>query len=99
MAYNIEFFEAGEQDLDDASAWYVSESLATASRFVDAYLVLLDRLAENPFQFPNALGEVHKARFPKPFPFNNYFIVISDTVFVIAVFHDKRNPVEWQGRV
>lgn len=71
----------------------------TASRFVDAYLVLVDRLTENPFQFPNALGDFYKARFSKPFPFNNYFIVVSDTVFVIAIFHDKRDAVEWQGQV
>jgi len=98
MAYNVELFEAAEDDLDAAITWYVGESIPAIHRFLDSYLNILDRLSDNPFQFPKAKGEVRKARFSPPFPYNVYFLVKDDTVYVVSVFHDRRNPEVWQNR-
>ncbi len=99
MAYKLEFFEAAESDLDEAIKWYAAKSLSAAQNFFDTYLKTLERISNNPFQFPKVRGEVRKARFSLSFPYNVYLFVRNENVFIVAVFHDKRNPNVWQERV
>ena len=99
MAYTVELFSAAEDDLDEAMDWYAGESIPTAHRFLDTYLNLLDRLSNNPFQFPKAKGEVRKARFSPPFPYAAHYFIHDDAVFIVSVLHDKRNPKIWQSRI
>ncbi len=98
MAYNYQLLPEAKDDLDGAVAWYTEKGTPTAQRFIDAYLKVVRRLTDNPFLFPKARGDLRKARLAKPFPYNAYFFVQGDVVFVVAVFHDSRNPAVWQSR-
>lgn len=98
MAYKLELFKAAEDDLEDALDYYLEETFSTAQKFFDAYLEILDRIANNPFQFPKAKGKIRKARFSKPFPYNAYFFIDDEIIFITAIFHDKRNPKIWKER-
>jgi len=95
MAYILEFFESAENDLEDALDWYLENSPTVVQSFFDKYLDLLDRISETPQQFPKAKGIIRKARFPQPFPYN---FQKGNAIFIIAVFHDKRNPKIWKKR-
>jgi plasmid stabilization system protein ParE len=35
----------------------------------------------------------------RKFPYSIFYIIEEDTIFVIGVFHSKRNPNNWQDRL
>ena len=75
--------------MEDTVAWYEGQRLGLGERFVAALDRLIDRVSENPQQFPVIETEVRR------FPYAVYFVVSSDHVAVIAVLHVRRYPQEW----
>ena len=78
-------------------AWYEGQRLGLGERFVAALDRLIDRVSENPQQFPVIETEVRRA-LVRRFPYAVYFIVSADHIAVIAVLHVRRYPQEWQRR-
>ncbi len=100
MAYNIEFFIDAETDLDEAVTWYTSQSPDTATRFLDEYIRLEQEISIRPPSFPIVYRDtIRKARFRKPFPYSILFFLHKNTIYIVSVFHDKRNPERWKSRV
>jgi len=103
MAYHIELFEPAEIELDEAIDWYANQSPENiAQNFLEDYLKLIDRISKTPLQFPitkKGKYEVRKAKFPAPFPYNIFFFLAGGTIFIISVFHEKRDPNVWKTRI
>lgn len=100
MAYNVELSLDAEIDLDEAVTWYMQQDAETANRFLDAYITLENEVATRPLSFPTFYkNTLRKARFKRPFPYSVLFLLREKTAYVIAIFHDRRNPAVWQGRV
>ncbi len=101
MAYNIQFFADAETDVDEAVGWYVNEATAdVAARFLDEYIKLEEAISTRPLSFPVIYKDtIRKARFKKPFPYFVLFFLQGNTIYIVAVFHDKRNPERWKKRV
>ena len=58
---------------------------------------LLQRIADNPEQFPMLYRDVRKAVAHR-FPYCVYFRERNHSIVVMAVFHSARNPAVWQKR-
>lgn len=100
MAYKLALFTAAIHDFTEAEQWYQQQSPTIATRFAQAYLKASQAIMENPTQFPIIHQDrIRRARFGKPFPYSLLFFEQKDTIYIMAVFHDKRNPAIWQGRV
>jgi len=67
-----------EFEFDDAIRWYTDIREALASRFVAEYARLIERLRDNPRQFPRVRGNVHRAGFGR-FPYSLIFRIHPDT--------------------
>lgn len=91
MAYEIIVTPYAEVDLKDALAYYneVSESIHQA--FLTTLKTKLKSIQQNPLQFPVAIDKTRKAVI-KGFPYNIYFVINLETVFVTAIFNTWRNP-------
>lgn len=59
--------------------------------------MVVNRMTENPYQFPVVLQDVHRARLRK-FPYSLFFRVETQFLVVIACFHGSRDPQRWQER-
>jgi plasmid stabilization system protein ParE len=98
MAFQVELLDIAEQELDEAIEWYLGKGNKTANRFYAEYLSVRKSLEENPLMFPEMGVGIRRARFKKTFPYSLFFFIKDDMVYIIAVFHDKRNPQSWKER-
>jgi len=97
MAYMLEFHPEAEAELDEALSWYQQKSLGLLQDFFDEYLNLENRLEKNPREFPLVLEDIRRANFYR-FPYSLFFILEGKTIFVLAIFHQSRDPKIWQER-
>jgi len=98
MAYRLDFHPEAEAEFEEAIAWYQEQRNGLEQEFFDDYLVLENRLEDNPDQFPTVLENIRRANFHR-FPYSLFFEIEQDSIFIYAVFHQSRNPQEWKKRV
>ncbi len=97
MKFDIEFRGIAEHELDEAIAWYNNERHGLGTESADEVRLLLTRIAEFPDRFPRANSIARRAD-STGFPYSIFYRVRDDRVIVVAVFHQARNPSEWQSR-
>ncbi|MFN0035690.1 MAG: type II toxin-antitoxin system RelE/ParE family toxin [Saprospiraceae bacterium] len=98
MAYRIDFHPEAESEFDESLAWYQQQKEGLEQDFFDEYLALEQRLAEAPLQFPVILENIRRANFVA-FPYSIFFAVEGESIFIYAVFHQKRDPLDWEARL
>ena len=59
---------------------------------------VVQRMADNPRQFPVVFKTLRRAR-AKKFPYALFFLIEPDALLVVACFHASRDPRQWQKRV
>jgi plasmid stabilization system protein ParE len=78
--------------------WYEQQRPGLGSAFLDRVRDVFGRIAENPQRHGIVYHDVRKAVVRK-FPYVVLYKEGAGEVVVIAVFHSKRDPAIWQGRV
>jgi plasmid stabilization system protein ParE len=91
------FTPAARAELIAAQDWYESEAAGLGRRFRLEVDKVVQRMADNPLQFPLALKTLRRARLHK-FPYSLFFVVSDDALTVLACFHSSRDPQHWQQR-
>ncbi len=86
-----------EVDIDEAASWYEVERAGLGVNFIQDVNFLLERVEENPFQFPVVHGETRRAM-TKRFPYGVFFTVDDEEILVLAVVHLHRHPDAWKKR-
>lgn len=93
----VRLTSAAEAELDDAVAWYGGIREGLAARFLDEFERLLERLRDNPQQFPCVRRDIRRVGFRR-FPYGLVFRILPGEVEIVACFHDRRDPHQWQQR-
>jgi len=91
------FTPAARAELIGAQDWYESEAPGLGRRFRAEIGAVVQRLTDNPRQFPVVHRDVRRAKVRK-FPYTLFFRMEADAVMVIACFHSSRDPRRWQSR-
>lgn len=86
-----------QADIREAALWYESRRPGLGSEFTLRIDALVERIAQNPLQFPEIGSGVRRALFQR-FPYALYFVVAACPV-VIAVLHQHRHPDTWKERL
>jgi plasmid stabilization system protein ParE len=95
---SVIFTPAARAETIQAQDWYDDESPGLGERFESAVDDILQRIRENPRQFPIVRKDIRRALLHR-FPFALMFILRGDErVTVIACFHGSRNPARWRLR-
>jgi plasmid stabilization system protein ParE len=95
----VVFTPAAREELIDAQAWYENELPGLGLRFAAAVATTVERIAQNPHQFPVLYKQVRRALL-RSFPYSLLFILgEDDNLTVLACFHGSRAPVRWQRRM
>src|SRR5438132_1501198 len=97
MSLPVVFRHIAKQEMDDAIAWYESERPGVGVEFASEIGSLLARIADTPRQFRKVRGEVRRAVLHR-FPYTIHFLLESNRIVVLALFHAKRNPKRLEDR-
>jgi plasmid stabilization system protein ParE len=92
------FTEAARAELIEAQDWYEAQAPGLGDRFRGEIDGVVQRMADNPRQFPVVFKALRRAR-AKKFPYALFFLIEPNALLVIACFHASRDPRQWQRRV
>jgi toxin ParE1/3/4 len=84
-------------DLVEARRWYEERRPGLGESFVDAVDAVLAVVLDHPNLHPRVSERVRRASVGR-FPYGIFYTVNGDTVRVIAVLHNARDPERWKGR-
>jgi plasmid stabilization system protein ParE len=80
-----------------AEQWYADIGVHLSERFVEAIENAVQLIAEYPLRSPVVYRERRRAGVQR-FPFGLFYQIEADRILLIACFHGKRNPRQWQRR-
>ncbi len=86
-----------QRDLAEAYDWYQQAFRDGGEQFLQQY----ERVEARIGSFPNAHtavdGQVRRA-YLRRFPYSVFYVLEDETIFVLAVIHDHRDPEIWKAR-
>ncbi len=97
MPHNVRFLPLARLEVIEARDWYERRSRGLGDAVVGEVDLLVERIAENPRQFPVLQADVRRARLNR-FPYSLFFRVAEEECFVLACFPASRDPKRWQER-
>jgi plasmid stabilization system protein ParE len=97
MSLPIVFRHIARQEMDESIAWYDSQRAGFGIEFATEIETFLTRIAATPEQFSQLRGDVRRAVLRR-FPYTIHFLIESNRIVVLAVFHAKRNPKRLDDR-
>ena len=98
MTRSLRIQPQAELDVSDAAAWYEEQRPGLGIELLQELDSVMQRVVQSPFQFPLIQNEVRRALLRR-FPYSAYFRVSDETVDLIAVLHQHRDPSTWQQRI
>jgi toxin ParE1/3/4 len=84
-------------DLADARRWYEEKRPGLGDSFLDAIDAVLAVVLDHPHLHPRVSERVRRASVSR-FPYGIFYTVEGDTLRVIAILHNARDPERWKGR-
>lgn len=97
MSLPIIIGDAAQAELDDAVDWYELQQSGMGSSFAIAVDRILERIASQPDFYPVIRNNVRQGIVHR-YPYSIFYREQADSVLVVAVFHNSRNPARWQER-
>ncbi len=87
-----------ENDIQQAYEWYSSIQAKLGIRFIKEIEKIFNSIEINPQMYHKVLADLRRA-FCKKFPYAIYFKTEKSDITIIAVLHQRRNPIEWEKRI
>jgi plasmid stabilization system protein ParE len=94
---NLFFLTPAFADVEAAVSWYEQQSAGLGQAFEDALNEKIAQILEAPTFFMEREAGVRWAKLQR-FPYQIYYRIESDMIFVMAVLHEKRHPDTWKER-
>jgi len=89
---------AAEDDLHDAADWYDAQQPGLGDSFLRSVDVGLARIRRFPQSFPSGEQGIRSALLRR-FPYAVLFRIREARIEVIAIWHGRRDPEDWQERL
>jgi plasmid stabilization system protein ParE len=86
------------QEADDTARWYEDQFPGLGAEFILELDAALHRIQSNPEIYQPVYHGVRRILIRR-FPVAAYFLTEADTVRVVAILHQSRNPAIWQTRL
>jgi plasmid stabilization system protein ParE len=93
----VRIHPAALEEASVATNWYAERSLRAAERFLDELDQAIERIAENPQQFPEYIYGTRRVVLYR-FPYVIIFRESDAVVEIVAVAHGRRRPGYWRDR-
>lgn len=89
---------SAQLDIDEAFLWYEKTLDNLGFEFLLSLDATIQAISRNPQLASYILENVRGVNITR-FPFSMYYVVESEKIIVLAVFHHSRNPEEWMKRI
>ena len=99
MNHILEFQPAARIEFDEAADWCEDQRPGLRREFVYAVDSALAAILKNPLAFPIVHGSHIRRALVHHFPFAIIYEAENDVIVVYSIFHTKRNPMIWRGRI
>ncbi|MEW6348620.1 MAG: type II toxin-antitoxin system RelE/ParE family toxin [Thermodesulfobacteriota bacterium] len=97
MTWPLIIHPEAQLDIEEAAFHYETQRPGLADRFLSELDRLLQRIGNNPHQFPLVGRDVRRGLLHR-FPYNVYFTSTDEGIVVIACLHQHRHPDAWKHR-
>jgi toxin ParE1/3/4 len=97
VSYSLLVRPEAQADLAETQKWYEERATGLGRQFVEAVDDTLVSITNNPQAYPAVRNVVRRA-LTKRFPYGVLFLVEEDTVVVLAILHQARDPELWSRR-
>lgn len=87
-----------EADIRDAVDWYAGQRPGLDAEFLEALTYCFEVLRSHPLAYEAVHGPIRRGLLRR-FPYGVFYVVESDRVVVLAVYHASREPEGWQQRL
>lgn len=103
MSLQVLFEPEARDELRAARDWYDAEQPGLGEDLIDEVETTVERIVRWPelaprLLVPDTVLQVRRAPLQR-FPFGLIYVVIDDTLWVIAVAHGRRRPYYWRDRL
>ena len=95
---SFRFSPEAEAELTEARDWYSHQRQDLDLEFMQCIDEALSRVVDNPGAFPIIYRQLRRAVIRR-FPFAVLYELGVDEIYVLAVFHSRRDPKIWKSRV
>ena len=96
--YEVLLDPAAEKDLDGIIEWYEEQRKGLGYEFLLMFDKCIAALERNPLHTFNVTRRVRRIAVPR-FPYNIYYTIRLQKVFIHVIMHQYRNPEVWQHRI
>ena len=86
-----------EADIADAVAWYAGVGPGLEQEFLRAIDASLAAIRRHPEAYPVVFKGLRRALLRR-FPYALFYTIFGDTIILMACFHARRDPQDWQSR-
>ena len=97
MKLSWQVLPGAEKDISQAYQWYEESRPGLGEDFLLCFEAALSAIQDNPQIFPAVHKDVRRALLRR-FPYAVFYMIHSDTIVILAVFHCARDPESWRTR-
>ena len=97
MTYEVIVRPEAALEVEEAYRWYEERSEGLGLEFLRVADACLSSAQRNPAAYPIVYERVRRALLRK-FPYALFYLVDESRIVVIACFHIRRSPADWQRR-
>lgn len=97
MNLPVVYREIAEVEYDEAAAFFDRRQAGLGRTLIAEVEATLDTISANPKRYPTVHRDIREAPVER-FPYCVYYRIRSGRIIVLSVFHQSRDPIEWQTR-
>lgn len=97
MIRKVVFRRAAQAEFDAAALRYDTQRPGLGAQFLSEIGRAVDQAATHPERFSISHGSIRRVPVRR-FPYSVFYLVESDRIVVLAVFHVRRDPMIWRTR-
>ncbi len=97
MKHNVVFHPKAEEEFLEAVWWYGNQQKGLDLEFVRCIDDAIQKIKREPELYPIEF-ENYKKKVVKRFPFKIIYELVKDSIYILAVFHSRRNQKQFLSR-
>lgn len=94
---SVFFHQAAKEELHKARDYYDELNFGLGKSLIIEIEKTINIIKRNPLAFPITKKNIRKAVIMK-FPYSILYAVEKDSVYLLAIMHQKRKPLYWKNR-
>jgi len=97
MKYDVIFHPDAEEEFKEAVWWYGNQQEGLGLEFVRCIDDAIQKIKRDPGLYPIEF-ENYRKKVVRRFPFMIIYEIAEDNIYILAVFHSRRNQEQFRSR-